>query len=60
MFHNHKIIQTNDKLQYSHFHSLKIKTYLNIAFEGRLSILYIVFNLQKCLTKERNTRGFTI
>ena len=33
---------------------LKIKTYLNIALEGRLSIFYIVFNLQKCLIKERN------
>ena len=58
MFHNHKIIQTNDKV--SHFRSLKIKTYLSIALEGRLSIFYIVFNLQKCLIKERNTGGFTI
>ena len=60
MFHNHKIIQTNDKVYYSHFRSLKIKTYLNIALEGRLSIFYIVFNLQKCLIKVRNTGGFTI
>ena len=36
-------------IKYSHFRSLKIKTYLNIALEGRLSIFYIVFNLQKCL-----------
>ena len=47
MFHNH--IQM---IKYSHFHSLKIKTYLNIALEGRLSIFDILFNLQKCLIKE--------
>ena len=58
MFHDH--IQNNDKLQPLPF--TKIKTYLNIALEGslRLSIFYIVFNLQKCLIKERNTGGFTI
>ena len=39
-------------IKYSHFHSLKIKTYLNIALEGRFSTFYIVFNLQKCLIKE--------
>ena len=46
MFHN-IIIQTNDKVQPLPF--AKIKTYLNIALEGRLSIFYVVFNLQKCL-----------
>ena len=47
-------------IKYSHFRSLKIKTYLNIALEGRLTIFYMVFNLQKRLNKEQNTGGFTI
>ena len=57
MFHNHIFKQM---IKYRHFHSLKIKTYLNVALEGRLSIFYIVFNLQKCLIKEQNTGGFTV
>ena len=58
MFHNH--IQT--MIKYGHFRSLKIKTYLNIALEGRLSIFSytVLFKLQKCLIKERNTGGFAI
>ena len=31
-------------IKYSHFRLLKIKTYLNIALEGRLSIFYIALN----------------
>ena len=46
--------------EYSHFRLLIIKTYLNIALEGRLSIFHILFTLQKCLIKERNTVGFSI
>ena len=42
-------------IKYSYFRSLKIKTYQNIALEGRLSIFYILFNLQfKCLIKKQN------
>ena len=36
------------------------KSGLSITLElGRLSIFHILFNLQKCLIKERNTGGFT-
>ena len=55
MFH----IIFKQMIKYSHFCSRKIKTYLNIALEGRLSIFYILFNLQKCLIKER-TRGASL
>ena len=56
--HEFTMIIFKQVIKYSHFLSLKIKTYLNIALEGRLTIFYMVFNLQKCLNKEWNTEGF--
>ena len=47
------MFQTNDK--YSHFHSLNIKTYLNIALEGRLSI----FDIRHVATCKPGKPGLT-